>query len=99
MLIKVKQRAKEKGVNFDLTIEWFETRLKAGACELSGLPFDLEAKRGRNSPTIDRITAGGHYTQANCRMILWSINRALNNYGEDYLFGVFERVLARRRGE
>jgi hypothetical protein len=95
----VKDEARRKGIEFDLSLEWFETRLKVGVCELSGLPFDFErgGKTAKpNAPSIDRIAPGGHYTETNCRMILFSINRALWNWGEDYVLSVFRHVLARR---
>jgi hypothetical protein len=94
----VRLEAKRKGVDFDLTVEWFRLRLKTGVCEMSALPFDLESQRGPNRPSVDRKAAGGHYTQANCRLVLYSINMALSNYGEDYVLNVFRHVLARRGG-
>jgi hypothetical protein len=95
-LIGYRKAAKERGVKFDLTVEWLRNRYDAGICELSGLPFDFSQKRGPNSPSVDRRDPKGDYTQANCRMILWSINRALSNLGEDYYFMVFQKILERR---
>lgn len=93
----VKDEAKRKGVEFDLSLEWFEARLKAGVCELSGLRFDFERGGHKpNAPSVDRVAPGSHYTEANCRMILYSINVALHNWGEDYVLNVFRHVLARR---
>lgn len=92
-----KARCKADGLAFDLTKEWIESRLRAGVCEMSGLPFDLDKKRTPASPSIDRIDANGGYTQANCRMIIWFLNRALSDLGDDYACMVFERVLARRK--
>jgi hypothetical protein len=91
----VRGRAKGLNLDFDLTEEWFEKRLSAGICEMSGLPFDLVGKWSKDSPSIDRKEPAGPYTQDNCRLVLWSINRALCNYGEDYLLGVFRHILAR----
>lgn len=91
-----KKSAKVKGVIFDLTQEWMKKRIDAGVCEMSGLPFDMKGKRSANSPSTDRINPNGGYTQDNCRMILWSINRALCNYGEDYILSVFDAILKRK---
>jgi hypothetical protein len=93
----IKTRAKKAGIGFDLTREWIAEKLRAGVCEMSGIQFDMEGKLTPNSPSIDRIDPSGPYTQANCRVILWFLNRALCNYGEDYALMVFERVLARRK--
>ena len=79
---RAKKAAKEKGIKFDITKDWFKVRLDAGVCEMSGLPFDMKGKRSDNSPSIDRIKPAGDYTMDNCRMVLWSINRALGNCGE-----------------
>lgn len=98
MLQHIGWEAKRKNVKFELTLEWFKTRLESGLCELSGLPFDLESKKMKNSPSVDRKVAGGHYTPENCRMILYSLNAAISDVGEDYIINVFEHVIARRKG-
>jgi hypothetical protein len=92
-----KVHARKKGVSCDLTPEWVRERLDRGMCEMSGLPFDMDAKRGPNTPSVDRIVPSGQYTQSNCRLILWSLNRALSNYGEDYMLMVFKAVLDKRQ--
>lgn len=96
MSSRVKGNCKKMGVECDMTEEWFKERLDMGVCEMSGLPFDMHGKRTPNSPSIDRIIPGGSYTKGNCRLILWSLNRALSNHGEDYMINVFENVLKKR---
>lgn len=96
MLSSIKKTAKNKKVKFDLTKEWMQSRLNNGSCEMSGIAFDLEGKRTPNSPSIDRIIPGGDYTQNNCRMILWCVNKALSNLGEDYILNIFKQILKRR---
>jgi hypothetical protein len=93
----VRVLSRKNGWACDLTKEWFQERLKAGVCEMSGLPFDMESKRSRATPSVDRIDPNGPYTKANCRMIIWFLNRALSNLGDDYALMVFERVLEKRR--
>lgn len=97
MLYGVRKSAKEKNLPFDLTIEWLDERLKFGLCELSGLPFDMEAKRGANSPSVDKIDPSKGYVQANCRVILWSLNRAKSNYSEEYFISIMEAVVNRKK--
>ena len=93
---RAKKAAKEKGIKFDITKDWFKVRLDAGVCEMSGLPFDMKGKRSDNSPTIDRIKPAGDYTMDNCRMVLWSISRALSNCGEDYMIKVFRAIIEKK---
>lgn len=98
----VKDEARRKGVKFNLSVKWFEDRLNAGLCEISGLGFDLE-RNGRgtpkpNTPSVDRKIAGGDYIDSNCRMILFVINHAMSNWGEEYTLNVFRHVIAKRPG-
>jgi hypothetical protein len=96
MFYRTRQNCKRAGITCEFTEEWFRVRYQAGVCELSGLPFDLVTPRGPNSPSIDRIRAGGPYSPSNCRVILFSLNNALRDWGEDYLISVFEAVIAKR---
>lgn len=99
-LYGTRKQAKIAGVICDLDIEWFTKRLDAGVCEMSGLPFDIREKyefgRGKNSPSVDRIDPKGPYTKANCRMILWWLNRAMGDIGEEYCLTVMRAVIAKR---
>lgn len=95
-LYSLRKSAKAKQVDFDLTLEWVESRIP-GCCELTGLPFDMENRRSAHSPSVDRIDPHGGYVQSNCRMIVWSLNRAMCNYGQDYLFGLVTLAMARTK--
>lgn len=101
MLSGIKSGAKQTGLPMDLDREWFQTRLDAGVCELSGLPFDLTGYasvggRGPNIPSVDRINPSGGYTKDNCRMILWWLNRAMINLGDEYCLNVFRQIFIKR---
>lgn len=93
LLSKIKQTAIRKGVPCDLTKDWLASRIAAGFCEMSGLPFDMDTPRGPNSPSVDRINPRGGYTQANCRVVLWYLNRAMSNLGNVYAMMVFRAVV------
>jgi len=92
-----KKSAKNLGVEFDLTVEWYQWKYDRGSCEMSGLPFDMGTKRGPNSPSVDRKDPKGPYTKENCRMILWFINRAMMDLGEEYCMKVFRGIVAHPR--
>jgi hypothetical protein len=102
MLRNLKKSIRHPGKNnkdtsqFDITEQWFRERLNANVCEMSGLPFELEPVRNPFYPTVDRIDPLGPYTQANCRLVIWYLNKALDRLGEDFAADVFIRVLARK---
>ena len=80
-----RNRAKAKGLPFTLTKGWVAERVECGKCELSGISFNLEAKRGMQgpySPSIDKIVPELGYIPENCRMILYGLN-ALKSTGTD----------------
>ena len=88
LLSMAKHRAKKAGVAFDLDVGWVETRLLCGKCELSGVNFIYESVaglRGARAPSIDRIGASDGYTKDNCRVILWQINAAKQQWPDDDL--------------
>jgi hypothetical protein len=99
ILSGIKKTCKTEGIEFGLTKEWIQKRLDIGVCELSGIAFDMEGKRTRNSPSVDRINPAGSYTPGNCRFVVWSLNRALSNYGQEYMFSLFEEVLKKQKPE
>lgn len=83
MFKMVRDRAREKGLDFDLTVEWI--RAKGNVCELSGI--ELIPRSGRNgrlgalSPSIDKIDSTSGYTQVNCRVICMALNTAFMHWG------------------
>lgn len=99
LISSIRIKCREQGLEFDLTKSWLQQKIEAGKCELSGLPFDMDQKRGPMSPTVDRIDPKGGYTMKNCRLIIWYLNRALSNLGEDFAVEVFKKVIAKREAE
>lgn len=84
-----KARALAKGLEFSLTREWIQDRLILGCCELTGLPFSWGTRRGDGqmngafSPSIDRRDITKGYTPENCRVVVWALNCALGQWGEE----------------
>ena len=81
-----KKRAQEKGLAFDLTIEWMMGKLKEGKCEVTGFEFEITPfidkssvqldylKLSYTSPSVDKIDASKGYTKDNCRLVLLAYN-------------------------
>lgn len=67
---------------------------------MSGLPFKPgtsgPGSRNPDAPSVDRKDPAGPYTKENCRMVLWWLNRALSNLGEEYSIAVFRAVFIKR---
>jgi hypothetical protein len=77
-----KTRARNKKINFQLSIKWVFDKIKNGSCAYTGMKFDLRktGKAGLRSPSIDRISPSLGYTEENCSVVLWSINAFKNQY-------------------
>jgi hypothetical protein len=102
LLDRARRRAKEKGwPKPTINVAWVRERLERGACELSGLPFKLE-RGGRTGnpfgPSIDRIDCTKPYTEENCRVIVWALNAAFAEWGEDEFRLIARAWLAKRPG-
>lgn len=88
---RVRRRKKGRGTAraaYDLdepeNLRRLGTRFATGVCEVTGLPFNLRAQKTRrwNSPSIDRIDSARGYTYDNVRFVLWAINAAFADWGE-----------------
>jgi hypothetical protein len=78
----MRARAKRNGVQCDISIEWIETRLQTGVCEVTGIPFVFKEGTGKGhkensfSPSIERVNPIGPYSEDNCQVTCWIYNRA-----------------------
>ena len=71
---------------YALDLEWFQTRLGAGVCEATGVPFDLTELKSPWSPEVDQIVADGGYSKENTQMVCRMYNMAKEtNTHEDVL--------------
>lgn len=96
LLTRVRERSQEKGFPAPtLDADWIEARLERGVCELSGLPFGDEKPY---APSIDRIDSSKPYTQENCRLVVWALNAAFGEWGEEAFRLIAKTWLARRPG-
>lgn len=79
LLRGAKQRAKKKGLPFDLTLDWVMERLHRGECEVTSIPFNFDGGKNPFGPTIDRIVPQEGYTKENCQVVVWTYNAAKGN--------------------
>lgn len=94
MYLRVKQRAAEKGWEFNLTAEWFEDHLNQTHCAATGIVFDPEP-HGPFSITVDRKENEKGYTPENCWAVCWIYNRAKLNSSHDDVIQMAAALMAR----
>lgn len=91
-----KLRSKKHNLPFDITAKWIEQKLINNFCELTGLPFDFKPAKNTRlnpySPSLDRINNAEGYTQTNVRVVLTSVNMAINEYGLETMFPIFKKL-------
>jgi hypothetical protein len=76
---RAKDRAKNKGLVFELTKDFVAAQLVLGYCSVTNLKFDLsfgETKLNPLAPSLDRIDPTLGYTIKNTRTVCWIFNRA-----------------------
>ncbi len=74
-----KKSAENKKLDFNVTVDWIEEKLRLGVCEFSGLKFKYNGTakfRNPYSPSIDRKNPKKGYTKRNCQIVLWGVNMA-----------------------
>jgi len=85
-----KKRAIDLGLDFDLTPDWFEERLKSG-CEVTNLSFQF-GKLTPFSPSVDRINPDKGYIKSNCRLVLWGVNSLKGAGTDDDMFKIAKEI-------
>lgn len=76
------KRAKSQGwVEPDFGSSWIEEKIRAGSCEVTGIPFDLDTQvsdtvHAKNPwvPSIDRIDSAKPYSRDNVQLVVYMYN-------------------------
>lgn len=90
LMSKAKSRAKDKGLEFDLTREFVAGLfyLQQNKCKLTEIEFNYDPPTNTVynplAPSLDRIDPQGGYTQDNTRLILTCVNIAMHQYGQEF---------------
>ena len=90
LVANARDRARKRKLPFDLDahIPEIQARLDLGVCEMTGEPFDFTPGRKFNSPSIDRVVPSAGYIYGNIRVVLYLMNCAMGNWGEEALLRV-----------
>jgi hypothetical protein len=93
-----KRRCSKSNGIVSISQQWIEEKLILGVCELTNLPFDLlPTKTSYNNayaPSLDRINSKDpNYSPENTRVVLASVNRALNEHGDKYLLPILKAMI------
>ena len=95
----IKRRAKQRGLSFDLTVDWILNKYK-GPCELTGVDFVFKtpgskANRVFNplSASVDRIDNSLGYTKDNCRVILYCVNAFKGTMSDKQTLKIAEQLV------
>ena len=89
-------RAKVRNLPFDLDVEEIQSRINAGVCDLTGIPFALDPPRAWNAPSLDRIVPELGYVKSNVRVVLYSLNVMANTWGPNRILEIASAISARR---
>ena len=83
LVTAAKQRAKAKGLPFNLDAHRakLQSVMDQGVCQMTGIPFDMLGKQTWNSPSLDRIVPSKGYTISNVRVVLFSLNVMMHDWG------------------
>ena len=83
-------RAKELGLEFNLSMSKVSAAISAGGCEATGIPFDMNVDRLRQkdrlirrspwTPSLDRKDPAQGYTDKNTRVVVWLFNAAKESF-------------------
>lgn len=98
MLGQARMNAWRNGLLYDLSERWVMTRLLAGRCEVTGIPFDFVGAAGRRSPfipSLDRRDPHGGYVESNCQIVVWMYNMAKGDSRHEDVVRMAEALIAR----
>jgi hypothetical protein len=82
---------------FDLDRAWVQEKLNRGMCEATGIPFNMSRQRGWDTPSLDRINPKLGYVKSNTRLVLFAVNTACGDWGEDILIEIAFSLLVKRK--
>lgn len=89
-------RATEKGLDFDLTIDWIIEQCPI-KCAVLGIPLLPSSNDKNNSPSLDRFDNTKGYTKDNVKIISFRANKVKSDATEDELKAVLKYIKTRQK--
>lgn len=101
LLQGAKSRAKVKGIECNLTINWIEERLRKGFCECTNIPFHIREYKKKetyvpihpHSPSLDQISPSKGYTMDNVQIVCDQFNKMKNDRSMEQTYYVAEKFV------
>lgn len=91
MLKSAKERAKKKGIVFNITIEDIVIPFR---CPLIGIKLKKELGRENNTPTLDKIIPELGYVKGNVWVISWKANRIKSDLNKEEIISFCKNLLS-----
>lgn len=78
----IRKRSKDKGMEYNLDMPWFRSKLNKERCEVTGLVLDYTKDPYVNPfyPSIDRVDSSKGYTKDNCKLVCMMFNNAKQDH-------------------
>lgn len=83
MLAGSRRRAKEKGVDFSITMEMVVDALNVGKCQQTGMTFVMSEGANPFAPSIDRIDSTKGYTPENVQYVCCAYNMGKQHMSDE----------------
>ena len=97
----VRKRAKKKGWEYGLSMDWLTSKLSEQGykCFLTGKKFQSCPDAFSRNPwgmSVDRIDSNVGYIPENCRVVCYAVNAAMNAWGEDVFREIANKYLTHK---
>ena len=97
LLNYARDRSKLYDVPFELDRDWLREKLERGVCEVSGLPVQRispgDYRTHPYAPSLDRIVPALGYVKSNTRLVLFAVNRAMSDWGDEVLLTIARAIV------
>lgn len=93
-----RNRAKNLGLPFDLSVEWYEKEFIHG-CAVTGLPLDANGAKTPWVAHVDRVVPSLGYVTSNCRLVCAVFNPAKKHWRDEDVLRMASALVSRRTSD